>query len=119
MKITKEKVIYFLSSSSLPFILCWFLIFKYLNLSIARLPILFFIGGILVFINSYYRKNKKYNFIYNAFLVVLPLAINFILSVYFSDKSYISVVVMLYIFLSLFNIIIMLIIDPLRKKIKW
>lgn len=107
MKITKEKIIYFLilfSLNNLVFILFFYIFDNNKNLQITLLAeFIFLFSSIITYIYSFFKRNNNYN-IYFATLS--------------SSIIYIIYLIIFPIFYIL-NLIILKITNPFRKKIIW
>ncbi len=135
MKITKEKIIYFLSLNIIS-ILFIFLIFLYNcqlrvcppdNHDIYLLEFLFFAlpASLVAFIYNKVKKDK-YNIFICSVLVLIPIYLLFsiiFVDILNSEKIFIIDFIIyffkVWLFLYMFSLIVLKITDPLRRKIKW
>lgn len=142
MKITKEKVIYFLSLNIVPLFIvfiftyypCYFAINDYLKSKMCLLifPSLFF-SEIFIFLASirsfFYAKQKRENYnifscsLHASFMILLLLLIFSVFLVFLTDVSlsfeFGVFLLEVFVFVFIFALVILKITDPLRKKIVW
>lgn len=141
MKITKEKVLYFLSLNLIPLIF-WFTLYVFgiwfegdkgtvfyhikntIIEFILNILIPIFSASILVFIYSW-KESLNYNIFVSALFSLIPLFV-LILYIFFAEflgdyfqNGFVLGSFAVLLFGYLFSLIILKITDPLRKKIVW
>lgn len=143
MKITKEKIVYFLSLNFISFGFCFALfvigllwlfgadegtIFYYIKTMGFKVSLLFFslilLASIIVFL-YFYIKKESYNIFMSAFFSLIPLFV-FLFYIFITEflGDYFEASVIFGIFTILFfgyvfSLIVLKITEPLRKKIVW
>ncbi len=130
MKITKEKVIYFLSLNLAPyiFIIPFYLLVAGLNhpKTIFGFHFIIFPASIIAFIYAFYKKSD-YNIFIGAVFALMP-ALFFVMITFLAvdfGVSFYDILAGVYVFVIsfpivfIFSLIVLAITNPLRKKIKW
>ncbi|MCK4636087.1 MAG: hypothetical protein KAT32_04455 [Candidatus Moranbacteria bacterium] len=131
MKITKEKVVYFLSLNLVPylFVIPYYLLILGLNhpKTIFGFHYIIFFASTIAFIYSFYKKNN-YNIFMSALFSSVPALFFIIFLIIYSDiacytiNDILAITYVLTISLPLLfilSLIILAVTNPLRKKIKW